>query len=907
MAMSWLKRTSDAKFLSGRIRRRAGHPVPVVEPLDRRVMFAVTASLSAGTLRVTGDEQDNAITISRTAAGAILVNDGAIPIAGDAATVDNTNHLHLVSGAGNDTISLDETNGPLPGAALFGGAGNDTLAGGSGDDFANGGAGNDSAFLGAGDDTFDWNPGDGSDVVEGQGGNDTIVFNGSDLAERFDISDGGAGLPFHRVRLTRDLGNVSMDLGGLEDIDLNANGGADAITVNDLTGTAVTRINLDLGGAFGDGQADSVIVNGTNGADSIPVTGDNPVGNLGSIAIGATGSLPYSIAIAATEASDALTVNTLGGNDVVDASGLFATDAFQVIKLTENGGAGNDTLTGSPGADSFAWNPGDGNDTINAGGGEDTAIVNGSDLAERFDLSANGGRARLTRDVGGVAMDLGGVEEVDLNPLGGADAVTVNDLSGTGLTRIKLNLAGAVDGSAGDGRADSVTFNGTSAADSIPVVGNNGAILVNGVASLPYAMSIRAAEPADALRVNGNGGDDTIDASTLQTPVTFAADGGAGNDRITGSPGNDLITGGAGNDTASLGAGDDTFGWNPGDGSDAVDGQAGRDAIVFNGSDLAERFDVSDSGAGLPFHHVRLTRDLGNVAMDLSGLEDIDLNARGGADTITVNDQSATDIVDVNLNLGGPPAGDGAADAVVINGTEGDDFGEIATFDGGRTISANVSAFPFLNIKGAEGTRDRLTLNALGGDDGLDAFSLPAGLIGLTVNAGAGNDTVNGSQGSDTLTGGSGNDALNGFGGNDTIEGGTGNDLLAGGAGNDTYRFDTDNALGNDTIRESAVGGGIDTLDFAATTTRAVRTNLGTATAQVVNAGLTLTLSAGNTIENATGGSLNDVLTGNALNNVLRGNAGNDTLIGGAGNDTLVGGLGVDLLNGGTGNNILIQ
>ena len=110
---------------------------------------------------------------------------------------------------------------------------------------------------------------------------------------------------------------------------------------------------------------------------------------------------------------------------------------------------------------------------------------------------------------------------------------------------------------------------------------------------------------------------------------------------------------------------------------------------------------------------------------------------------------------------------------------------------------------------------------------------------------------------------------IDGGDGNDIITGGSGNDTLTGGAGNDTFRFDTDNALGSDTINES--GGGVDTLDFSATTTRAVSINLGNAAAQVVNAGLTLTLSAGNTIENVIGGALGDTLTGNALNNVIEG------------------------------------
>lgn len=47
-------------------------------------------------------------------------------------------------------------------------------------------------------------------------------------------------------------------------------------------------------------------------------------------------------------------------------------------------------------------------------------------------------------------------------------------------------------------------------------------------------------------------------------------------------------------------------------------------------------------------------------------------------------------------------------------------------------------------------------------------------------------------------------------------------------------------------------------------------------------------------IENAFGGSGNDLLTGNELRNILRGNGGNDMLDGGAGKDLLAGGLGND-------------
>src|SRR5262249_22446363 len=53
-------------------------------------------------------------------------------------------------------------------------------------------------------------------------------------------------------------------------------------------------------------------------------------------------------------------------------------------------------------------------------------------------------------------------------------------------------------------------------------------------------------------------------------------------------------------------------------------------------------------------------------------------------------------------------------------------------------------------------------------------------------------------------------------------------------------------------------------------------------------------------VENATGGSGNDLLVGNIKNNTLRGNAGRDILIGGTGADTLRGGDNDDLLVGGS-------
>ena len=61
------------------------------------------------------------------------------------------------------------------------------------------------------------------------------------------------------------------------------------------------------------------------------------------------------------------------------------------------------------------------------------------------------------------------------------------------------------------------------------------------------------------------------------------------------------------------------------------------------------------------------------------------------------------------------------------------------------------------------------------------------------------------------------------------------------------------------------------------------------------------TIANGVVIENAAGGSGNDVLIGNSADNTLTGNNGNDTLIGRDGDDFLLGGAGADNVTGGDG------
>src|SRR5438094_4965333 len=104
-------------------------------------------------------------------------------------------------------------------------------------------------------------------------GADTMLFNGANVAEKIELSANG-----NRLKFVRDIAGITMDTHGVELVDFNALGGADLVTVNDLSGTDVRSVNVDLagalGGATGDGQPDRVVVNATNGNDSIDVSGD---------------------------------------------------------------------------------------------------------------------------------------------------------------------------------------------------------------------------------------------------------------------------------------------------------------------------------------------------------------------------------------------------------------------------------------------------------------------------------------------------------------------------------------------------------------------------------------------------------------------------------------------------------
>ena len=1024
--------------------------------------MAITASFlaNAGVLSIFSDNLDNTVTVSRNAAGNILVNGGAVAVLGGTPTVANTTLIQAFGLGGNDSLRLDESNGALPAANLFGGAGNDTASGGSGadllfgqagndvllgrggndllfggdgndtltggdgddqvfgesgddrmiwnpgddtdlfeggdgidtaevnggngaevfsitangtrvrfdrldpapfsidigtteklvlnanggDDFVSagnglsplialtidggngndtiiggdgadtllggdgddsvaGGRGNDVAFLGAGNDTFVWNPGDGSDVVEGQAGADTLLFNGANVSEKIEISANGG-----RVLFTRDVANIAMDLNDVETIQFKALGGSDNVRVNDLTGADVKLVAIDLaaaGGTTADGQFDSVTVNGSAAGNAINIA-------LVGSTVSATG-LSAQVTIDHADATDSLTVNGLGGNDSINAAALPA----GVMQLVLDGGAGNDTLTGSAGADillggdgndsvaggrgddvallgagndTFRWAPGDGNDVVEGQDGADTLVFDGANLSENIDISANGGRALFTRNVANIVMDLNDVETLHFNALGGSDKVVVNDLAGTDVTKVEIDLAAALNGTAPDGNLDTVIVNATDADDAVTIASSGGRVLVNGLSA---QVTIDHADATDLLTINGLGGNDLINAAGLAAnKIGLQVFGGLGADTVIGSAGNDTVLGGDGNDVALLGAGNDLFVWNPGDDNDVVEGQAGTDTMLFNGANISENIDISANGGRLLF-----TRDVANVVMDLNGVETIQFKALGGVDNVRVNDLTGTDAKLVAIDLAAAvngTTGDGQVDTVTVNGSAAKNaitLTQVGTAVSVSGLSAQVT------VDHADAT-DLLTVNGLGGNDSINAATLPGGTIQLVLDGGAGNDTVIASHGNDTIHGGDGNDVLTGGDGDDQVFGESGDDRMIWNPGDDTDLFE-----GGDGIDTAEVNGGSGDEIFTATANGArVRfdrldpapftIDIGTTEKLVLNAG------GGNDLFVA-GGGLAALI---AL--TIDGGAGNDTLLSGNGADTLLGGDGDDFVDGNQGNDV---
>jgi Ca2+-binding RTX toxin-like protein len=584
---------------------------------------AYTAKVQAGTLAIAGDSASDKLVL-RLEPGSpntLQVDVGADGTADFSFDRSTFTAIQVSAGRGDDEVRVDQSNGSfadeiltINGGAgadtLIGGSGAETLVGGSGDDVVVGRLGADRALMGDGNDRFEWNPGDSSDVVDGQRGIDLLDFDGASIGESIGVSPNGG-----RVRFARDVGNVVTDLDDVEQIRIFARGGADTVVVNNMTGTDLTTVDVDLdaAGVGGDAQPDTVVVYGTSANDRVEV--GSAAGKL------VVSGLSTEVRLAGAEAAlDVVEVPTFGGADTISAG------------------------VGVSGPESI---------NVDGGDGVDTMRYLGTELADAVGVAANGAEVSTTA-AGTSRVDTAGVESLAVLGLGGADTITA----------------------AGD------------------------------LASLT------------ALTLDGGDGGDKLQ-------------GGNGADLLIGGPGNDTVGGDLGADRALLGDGDDRFEWNPGDSSDVVEGEGGHDLFEFSGSSAVETLGVSANGG-----RVRFTRDPGNVVSDLDDVEQIRISARGGADTVVVDDLTGTDArtADVYLSASWEGGGDSQADTVIARGADGPDVVTVRTAATDVVVSG---LFATVRVQGAEAALDTLRIETLGGDDSATVAPDVIDWITLVIDLGA--------------------------------------------------------------------------------------------------------------------------------------------------------------------------
>jgi Ca2+-binding RTX toxin-like protein len=380
---------------------------------------------------------------------------------------------------------------------------------------------------------------------------DTLTVTSDQEADTITLAAAGGFLTVNRQATTLaadDNAKIVVNAGdGADTVDASALATADysALTVNGGNGDDLLTGGSDNDHLLGDGGNDRVVgfrgnddleggdgndvlawnngdntdvVDGDAGADEVEINGAptavdvfTAVPNAGRVLFNRTNLVPFAVDFSA----ERLTVNGLGGDDTFNGAAGLA--PLTLVSL--NGGTGDDSLSGGDGPDLISG--GDGNDKLDGAAGDDRVV-------------GDRGTDRLS----------GG---------DGDDALVWNNGDGSD----------AADGNAG---FDNVEINGSSTAGDAFRVRPNGARAAIDRTNLVLFTVDFAAE---ALTVNGGGGNDQLTVSPALPALVVTADGGSGNDSLTGAEEADSLVGGSGDDTLTGGGG-----------SDLLDGQDGDDRLL---------------------------------------------------------------------------------------------------------------------------------------------------------------------------------------------------------------------------------------------------------------------------------------------------------------------------------------
>ena len=237
----------EATFQAGR-----GADQIFIGTLAGTTLQKITLDLRATATGTTGDFYADALTVNGSNAAdniSITGSAGNLTLTGLAPTIVVQNSesvrdtLTLNTGPGVDVLNAQGLGVDVIRLAVRGGDGDDILTGSLGDD------------------VFMWSPGDDNDVIEGGLGNDMLQFAGANVAETITLNANGS-----RLRFTRDIASVVLDLNAVERVNFSASGGADTISFTDLSATGVKQVAIDLssfGNPAGDAQPDTIQIAAT--------------------------------------------------------------------------------------------------------------------------------------------------------------------------------------------------------------------------------------------------------------------------------------------------------------------------------------------------------------------------------------------------------------------------------------------------------------------------------------------------------------------------------------------------------------------------------------------------------------------------------------------------------------------
>lgn len=583
-------------------------------------------------------------------------------IGGDDANYSDSDTLD--GGSGNDSIvsGYTSSNNQTRGDQLLGGTGDDTIEGGTANDTITGGSGDDTISGGAGDDSI-------------QGDDSTnLITNGS-----FENYSGASVAGWGQSVTGLDGWTISGS-GTAQLVDFGASDGTYGLDLEEIGGNA-TEVSQQVSGLE---AGDTYQVEFDARGNQAPYTDTVDVywnGDLVlSVAPGSTSFETFTVDVVAGsgDGSDTLTFGSSGNingfGPILDNVQMYAAGDDSI-----DGGAGDDVLSGGTGADTL--DGGDGSDTIliedafgndsivggEDGDGSDVDVLDLSALGDGVTLIATGDEAgtvtdgtdtitfsevehviltdqndtvSTTNDTAGLIIDAGAGGD---NVVAGSGDDTILGGTGGDVLQGRDGNDSIVGGDASDNSYD-ILYGGTGN-DTLEGGGGNDNLIggldadtIDGGDGLDY-VNYGAEHDGSDLSINletgantqgdtyislegaqGGSGDDVITGSENDDFLLSGyfgedtIDGGGGDDFIYGDlqfsgahVNDDSLTGGDGNDTISGDWGDDTIDGGAdndrldgGEGDDLITGGAGDDTFVYavgDGSDTITDFNAGNSGA----------------------------------------------------------------------------------------------------------------------------------------------------------------------------------------------------------------------------------------------------------------------------------------------------------------------